>query len=53
MASSDVGNLCGGESDYVEIRVVSKYNVKVMKISSSSSQDEDSFHCCREASLDP
>jgi hypothetical protein len=37
----------------LKFRIVAKYDIEIMKISSSSSQDEDSFHFCREASLDP
>ena len=41
-ASSNVGDLRGGEGDYVELRVVAKDDVEVVKISSSSTEDEDS-----------
>jgi hypothetical protein len=53
MSSSNVGDLGCGEGDYLKFRVVTKYYVEIMKISSSSSKDEDSFYCLREASLDP
>ncbi len=53
MSSSNVGDLGCGEGDYLKFRLIAKNYVEVMKISSSSSQDEDSFHFLREASLDP
>ena len=41
-ASCNVGNLGGGEGDYVEFRIVAKHYVEVVKISSSRTKDEDS-----------
>jgi len=37
----------------LKFRVIAKYDVKVMKISSGSSKDENAFHFYGEASLDP
>ena len=53
MSSGNVGDLRCGEGDYLKFRVIAKYDVKVMKISSSSSKDENPFHFYGEASLDP
>ena len=53
MASCNVWDLGCGEGDYFKFRVVAKDYVEIMKISSSSTKDEDSFHFCGEASLDP
>ena len=52
-ASSNVGDLRGGEGDYVKLRVIAKHYVEVVKISSSRSKDEDSLHSAIKASLDP
>ena len=43
-ASSNVGDLCGSEGNYVELRVVTKDYVEVVKISSGRTEDEDSLH---------
>ena len=53
MPSGNVWYLSSGEGDDVEFRIVAEYYVEVMKISSSSTKDEDSFHFSGEASLDP
>jgi hypothetical protein len=53
MTTCDVWDLSSGEGDYVKLRVIVEDYVEIMKISSSSSKDEDSFHFSGEASLDP
>ena len=44
MSSCNVWDLGCGEGDYFKFRVVTEYYVEIMKISSSSTKDEDSFH---------
>ena len=53
MPAGDVGDLGCSEGDYLKFRIVAKDDVKIMKISSSSSKDENAFHFYGEASLDP
>ena len=52
-SSSNVGDLCGSEGNYVEVGVVTKDYVEVVEISSSRTKDEDSLHSALKASLDP
>ena len=46
-ASSNVGNLCGGESDYLIVGVVTEDNIEVMKITACGSKYKYTFHRCR------
>ena len=52
-ASSNVGDLGGGEGDDVKLGIVAKYYIEIVKITSSRSEDEDFLHSALKASLDP
>src|SRR5208282_4126487 len=43
-ASGDVGNLSGGEGDYVIIRIVAKPNVEIVEVSAGGTKNQNSLH---------
>ena len=43
-ASSNVGDLCGSEGNYVELRVVTKDDVEVVEVPTGSPKNQNLLH---------
>src|SRR5689334_1996741 len=44
LTTSDIRNLCSRKRDYSEGRVVAKYHIKVVEVSTGGAQDQHFFH---------